>query len=103
MRIDKAKVGSSQVLRCKGWTGPLMVSGESKDALDRMGATGTRFSVLPPGLRVLPRGSLDEGLSFGGRRVPNGGRSRASTWLWLSSPGLMPALPAQNPLSTKMQ
>lgn len=33
MRIDKAQVGSAQVFRCEGWTGPLIVSGEIKDAL----------------------------------------------------------------------
>jgi hypothetical protein len=46
MRIDKAKVGSAQVFRCEGWTGPLIVSGELKDALERMGATGTRFEEV---------------------------------------------------------
>ncbi|MDC0710937.1 hypothetical protein POL68_20865 [Stigmatella sp. ncwal1] len=46
MRIDKAKVGSAQVFRCEGWTGPLIVSGEIKDALERMGATGTRFEEV---------------------------------------------------------
>ena len=30
MRIDKAKVGSAQVFRCEGWTGPLIVSGETR-------------------------------------------------------------------------
>jgi uncharacterized protein DUF1629 len=43
MRIDKSKVGNTQVFRCEGWEGPLIVSGEIKDALERMGATGTRF------------------------------------------------------------
>jgi hypothetical protein len=46
LRIDKAKVGSAQVLRCEGWTGPLLVSGEVKDALERMGATGTKFDEV---------------------------------------------------------
>ncbi|WP_044189506.1 imm11 family protein [Hyalangium minutum] len=46
LRIDKSKVGSAQVLRCEGWTGPLIVSGEIKDALDRIGATGTRFEEV---------------------------------------------------------
>ena len=46
LRIDKAKVGRAQVFRCEGWMGPLIVSGEIKDALDRMGATGTRFEEL---------------------------------------------------------
>jgi hypothetical protein len=46
MRIDKSKVGSAQVLRCEGWEGPLIVSGEIKDALEHMGATGTRFEEV---------------------------------------------------------
>ena len=46
LRIDKAKVGSAQVFRCEGWTGPLIVSEEIKDALERMGATGTRFEEV---------------------------------------------------------
>lgn len=46
LRIDKAKVGSAEVFRCKGWMGPLIVSGVIKDALDRMGATGTRFEEV---------------------------------------------------------
>ncbi|HLL00454.1 MAG TPA: DUF1629 domain-containing protein [Myxococcaceae bacterium] len=46
LRIDKSKVGSAQVFRCEGWTGPLIVSGEIKNALNRMGATGTRFEEV---------------------------------------------------------
>ena len=46
LRIDKAKVGSAQVFRPEGWTGTLIVSGEIKDALERMGATGTRFEEV---------------------------------------------------------
>ncbi|HEX8704782.1 MAG TPA: DUF1629 domain-containing protein, partial [Myxococcaceae bacterium] len=46
MRIDKAKVGSAQVFRCEGWTGPLIVSGEIKDGLEGMGTTGTRFEEV---------------------------------------------------------
>ena len=46
MRIDRSKVGSARVFRCEGWEGPLIVSGEIKDALDRMGATGTRFEEV---------------------------------------------------------
>ena len=46
LRIDKAKVGSAQVFRCEGWMGPLLVSGEIKDALEGMGATGTRFEEV---------------------------------------------------------
>ncbi len=43
LRIDKAKVGSAKVFRPEGWTVVLIVSEEIKDALDRVGATGTRF------------------------------------------------------------
>ncbi|HLL05716.1 MAG TPA: DUF1629 domain-containing protein [Myxococcaceae bacterium] len=46
MRIDKDRVGSALVFRCEGWTGPLIVAGEIKDALERMGATGTRFEEV---------------------------------------------------------
>jgi hypothetical protein len=46
MRIDKAQVGSAQVFRCEGWTGPLIVSGEIKDALEDLSATGTRFEEV---------------------------------------------------------
>ena len=46
MRIDKAKAGSAKVFRCEGWIGPLIISGEIKDALEGMGATGTRFEEV---------------------------------------------------------
>ncbi len=46
LRIDKAKVGSAKVFRPEGWTVALIVSGEMKDALERMGATGTRFEEV---------------------------------------------------------
>jgi hypothetical protein len=46
LRIDKAKVGGAQMFRCEGWVGPLIVSGEIKDALEGMGATGTRFEEV---------------------------------------------------------
>jgi hypothetical protein len=46
MRIDKAKAGSANVFRCEGWIGPLIVSGEIKDALEHMGAIGTRFEEV---------------------------------------------------------
>ncbi|WP_044191411.1 imm11 family protein [Hyalangium minutum] len=46
LRIDKSKVGSAKVFRCEGWPGPLIVSGEIKEALDRMAATGTRFEEV---------------------------------------------------------
>ena len=46
LRIDKAKVGGVRVFRPDGWKGSLIVSGEIKDALERMGATGTRFEEV---------------------------------------------------------
>jgi len=46
LRIDKAQVGRAKVLRCEGWEGPLIVSEELKDALERMRATGTRFEEV---------------------------------------------------------
>lgn len=46
MRIDRAQVGSAQVFRPEGWTVSLIVSGEIHDALERMGATGTRFEEV---------------------------------------------------------
>jgi hypothetical protein len=46
MRIDRSKVGSARVFRCEGWAGPLIASGEIKDALEHMGATGTRFEEV---------------------------------------------------------
>jgi hypothetical protein len=46
MRIDKAKVGSAQVFRPEGWAGTLIVSEDIKDALERLGATGTKFEEV---------------------------------------------------------
>jgi hypothetical protein len=46
LRIHKAKVGNAKVLRPEGWTVALIVSEEIKDALERMGATGTRFEEV---------------------------------------------------------
>jgi hypothetical protein len=46
MRIDKTKVGSARVFRPEGWIVSLIISGEIKDALERMGATGTRFEEV---------------------------------------------------------
>ncbi len=46
MRIDKARVGSAQVFRPEGWEVVLLISGELKNALERMGATGTRFEEV---------------------------------------------------------
>jgi len=46
MRIDKSTVGNAQVFRPDEWFVSLIVSEEIKDALDRMGATGTRFEEV---------------------------------------------------------
>jgi hypothetical protein len=46
LHIDKAKVGSAKVFRLEGWTSGPIISEEIKDALDRMGATGTRFEEV---------------------------------------------------------
>jgi hypothetical protein len=46
MRLDRAQVGDARVFRCEGWTVPLIVSGAIRDALERMGATGTRFEEV---------------------------------------------------------
>ena len=46
LRIDKEKVGNAQVFRPEGWEVALLVSGEIKDALENMGATGTRFEEV---------------------------------------------------------
>jgi hypothetical protein len=46
MRIDKVKVGNAKVFRPEGWSSTLIVSEEIKDALERMGATGTRFEEV---------------------------------------------------------
>jgi hypothetical protein len=46
MRIDKTKVADVKVFRPEGWSSALLVSEEIKDALERMGATGTRFEEV---------------------------------------------------------
>jgi hypothetical protein len=46
LRIDKTKVGNAQVFRPEGWEVVLIISGEIKDALERLGATGTRFTEV---------------------------------------------------------
>jgi len=46
MCIDKAKVRNAKVFRPDGWEVVLLVSEEIKDALERMGATGTRFEEV---------------------------------------------------------
>jgi hypothetical protein len=46
LRIDKQKVGNAKVFRPEGWEVALVVSEEIKDALERLGATGTRFEEV---------------------------------------------------------
>ncbi|WIG97990.1 DUF1629 domain-containing protein [Myxococcus sp. SDU36] len=44
MRIDTAKVEGAKVFRTWGWTVALIVSEEVKDAMERAGITGTKFT-----------------------------------------------------------
>jgi hypothetical protein len=46
LHIDKTKVGNAKVFRPEGWEVALIVAGELKDAMDAMGATGTRFQEV---------------------------------------------------------
>ncbi|HVG57873.1 MAG TPA: DUF1629 domain-containing protein [Hyalangium sp.] len=46
MRIDKTKVGNAKVFRPEWWEVALVVSEDIKDAMDAMGATGTRFQEV---------------------------------------------------------
>jgi hypothetical protein len=46
LRIDKEKVGNAKVFRPEGWQVVLIVSEEIKDALECLGATGTRFEEV---------------------------------------------------------
>ena len=46
MRIDKSKVGDARVFRTEGWRIALIVSEDIKDALDRIGATGTKLTEV---------------------------------------------------------
>jgi hypothetical protein len=46
MRIDPTKVGDAQVFRTWGYEGDLIVSEDVKQALERVGATGTRFTEV---------------------------------------------------------
>ena len=46
LRIDKTKVGNAKVFRPEGWEVVLIVAEELKDALERMGATGTHFEEV---------------------------------------------------------
>lgn len=46
LHIAKTRVGQAKVFRPEGWEVALLVAEEIKDALDRMGATGTRFEEV---------------------------------------------------------
>jgi hypothetical protein len=46
LHIDKTKVGEARVFRPEGWSGTLIVSEDIKRALERMGATGTKFEEV---------------------------------------------------------
>ncbi|QRN93561.1 suppressor of fused domain protein [Archangium violaceum] len=46
MRIDPTKVGDAQVFRTRGYEGDLIVSEDVKQALERVGATGIRFTEV---------------------------------------------------------
>ncbi|WP_225409275.1 imm11 family protein [Stigmatella hybrida] len=46
MRIDPAKVGDAKVFRPWGWTVALIVSEDIKEALERAGVTGVKFTEV---------------------------------------------------------
>jgi hypothetical protein len=46
LRIDPTKVGGARVFRPWGWTLTLLVSEDVKEALEREGVTGTRFTEV---------------------------------------------------------
>jgi hypothetical protein len=46
MRIDPSKPGHAKVFRPWGWTIALIVSEEIKEALERIGTTGTKFKEV---------------------------------------------------------
>ncbi|MFL5354734.1 imm11 family protein [Archangium sp.] len=46
MRIDPTKVGEARIFRPWGWTGALIVSEDLKQALEREGITGPRFTEV---------------------------------------------------------
>jgi hypothetical protein len=46
LRIEKTKVGNAKVFRPEGWEVALIVAEEIKEAMERMGATGTRFEEV---------------------------------------------------------
>ena len=46
MRIDPSKIGSAKIFRTWGWTIALIVSEELKTALERIGASGPKFTEV---------------------------------------------------------
>jgi hypothetical protein len=46
LHVDKSRVGSAKVFRPEGWSGTLIVSEEIKEALERIGALGTKFQEV---------------------------------------------------------
>jgi hypothetical protein len=64
MRIDPSKVGDAQVFRTWGWVA-IVVSDAIKEALERLGATGTKFtsvtgpSTVSPEERAIDRKSRE--------------------------------------------
>jgi hypothetical protein len=54
MRIDPSKAGAAQVFRTWGWSPAIIVSEELKKALERLGATGTKFTPVTGPSTVTP-------------------------------------------------
>jgi hypothetical protein len=46
MRIDPSRVDEAKVFRTWGWSIALIVREEIKEALERIGATGTKFQEV---------------------------------------------------------
>lgn len=46
LRIDKSKVGDARVFRLWGWSPPIIVAEELKDALEQTGIVGGRFDEV---------------------------------------------------------
>ena len=46
LHIDKARAGDAKLFRLEGWAGTLIISEDLKDALERIRATGTRFTEV---------------------------------------------------------
>ncbi|MDY7233005.1 imm11 family protein [Hyalangium rubrum] len=46
LRIDPSQVGDAKIFRTWGWDIALIVSEEIKEALERLGATGTKFKEV---------------------------------------------------------